>query len=268
MSSNEHWIIGSALFGLSLVLGAAATAMEFHKNSAFAQSSTVHPLPTFLDGARVPSLHDTWKSGEGKPSQEKSSQESKSQPSIAAPSKERGGEEPQAPSAANEVKKTTVAIDRPAATVRQRAEALSARFGGGEAAPASVEAPASEITTSALPDKSVPSSMPVQGDQAGAAAPEQPAEKTKVPAVTGVRSEPPSQLVKRVAIPPNPVRSPRRAQDRKPLWPPKSRVGAVPRTDRDGSSSARPPAVKREIPPVTIPSELRSLGWDVQVERH
>lgn len=266
MSSNEHWIVGSALLGLSLVLGAAATAMELHKNSAFAQSSTANPLPTFLDGARVPSLSDTWKSGEGKPSQEKSSQESESQPSIAAPSTERGGDEPQAPSAANEAKKTTVATDRPAATVRQRAEALSARFGGGEAAAASAEAPASEITTSALPTESMPSPPPVQGDQARAAAPEQPAEKTKVPAGTDVRSGPPSQTVKRIAIPPNPVRSPRWAQDRKPIWPPTSRVGAVPRIDEP--SSATPPEAKRESAPVTIPSELRSLGWDAQVGRH
>jgi hypothetical protein len=253
MSSNENWIVGSALLGLSLVLGAAATAMELHKNSAFAQSSTASSLPAFLDRARVPSLHDTWKSGDGEPSAE-------AQPGNVPRSQEQVGDEPVASSAANGAAQATETTDRPTATVRQRAEELSRRFGGGATAATPAQGDVSEITTSALPDKSVPSSRPVQSEQAATAAPEQPAKPPKRPLGVRVKKAQPPPKVKRAAIPPNPVRSPRTAQDRKPLWPPKSRVGAVPRS----GPPVAPPAAKRESPPVTIPNELQSLGWDSQ----
>ena len=253
MSSNENWIVGSALLGLSLVLGAAATAMELHKNSAFAQSSAAPSLPAFLDSARVPSLHDMWKSDDGEPSAE-------ARPGRAPRSQEKLGDEPETSSAANGAAQATEATDRATATVRQRAEELSRRFGGGAAAATPAQDDASEITTSALPDKSVPSLRPVQGEQAATVAPEQPAKRTKRPAGARVKTARPPRKVKRAAIPPNPVRAPRNAQDRKPLWPPKSRVGAV---SRPGPPAASP-AAKRESPPVTIPNEFQSFGWNSQ----
>ncbi len=253
MSSNENWIVGSALLGLSLVLGAAATAMELHKNSAFAQSSAAPSLPAFLDGARVPSLHDSWKSDDGEPSAE-------AQPGSAPRSQEKVGDEPETTSAANGAAQAIEATDHANATVRQRAEELSRRFGGGATTATPAQGDVAEITTSALPDKSAPSSIPVQSEKAATVAPEQPAKRTKRPAGARVKTAGPPRKVKRAAIPPNPVRSPRTAQDRKPLWPPKSRVGAVPRS----GPPAPPPAAKRESPPVTIPNEFQSFGWDSQ----
>lgn len=251
MSNNENWIVGSALLGLSLVLGAAATAMELHKNRAFAQSTTAPSLPAFLDGARVHSLHDTWKSGDIQSS-------TAPQPGNAANSQEPVGDKPEITSAANGAEQATEVTDRPTATVRQRAEELSQRFGGGAAAPA--QGDVAKITTSALPDKSAPPSTPVQSEKAATVTPEQPAQRTKRPADARVKTALPSRKLKRAAIPPNPVRSPRTAQDRKPLWPPKSRVGAVPRS----GPLAPPPTAKRESPTVTIPNEFRSFGWDSQ----
>jgi len=67
MSNNENWIFGSALLGLSLVLGAAATAMDPDKIGFSIQSSAPPSLPAFFDGTRLPSLQDTWKLGEGEP---------------------------------------------------------------------------------------------------------------------------------------------------------------------------------------------------------
>ena len=163
-------------------------------------------------------------------------------------------------SAANGAEQATEVTDRPTATVRQRAEELSQRFGGGATTAAPAQGDVAKITTSALPDKSAPSSTPVQSEKAAIVTPEQPAQRTKRPAGARVKTARPPRTVKRAAIPPNPVRSPRTTRDRKPLWPPKSRVGAVPRS----GPPAPPPAAKRERPPVTIPNEFQSFGWDSQ----
>jgi len=253
MSSNENWIVGSALLGLSLVLGAAATAMELHKNSAFAQSSAAHSLPAFLDSARVSSLHDTWKSDDGEPSAE-------AQPGSTPRSQEKVGDEPEISSAANGAAQATEATDHATATVRQRAEELSRRFSGGATAATPAQDDTSEITTSALPDKSEPSSRPVQGEQAATVAPEQPAKSTKRPAGARVKTARLPRKVQRATIPPNPVRAPRNAQARKALWLPKSRVGAVRRPGPPAAS----PAAKRASSPVTIPNEFQSFGWNSQ----
>ena len=254
MSNSENWIVGSALLGLSLVLGAAATAMELHKNSAFAQSSAAPSLPAFLDGALVPSLQDTWKSDDGEPSAE-------AQPGSAPRSQDKVGDEPETSSAANGAAQATEATDRATATVRQRAEELSRRFGGGATAATPAQDDAIEITTSALPDKSVPSSRPVQAEQAATVTPEQQAAKrTKRPEGARVKTARLPRTVKRAKIPPNPVRAPRNAQDRKPLWSPKSRVGAVPRPRPPAAS----PVAKRESRPVTIPDGFQSFGWSSQ----
>ena len=253
MSNSENWIVGSALLGLSLVLGAAATAMELHKNSAFAQSSAAPSLPAFLDGALVPGLQDTWTSDD-EPSAE-------AQPGSARRSQDKVGDERETLSTANGAAQATEATDRATATVRQRAEELSRRFGGGATAATPAQDYAIEITTSALPDKSVPSSRPVQAEQAATVTPEQPAAKrTKRSAGDRVKTARLPRTVKRAKIPPNPVRAPRNAQDRKPLWPPKSRVGAVPRPGPPAVS----PVAKRERPPVTIPSGFQSFGWSSQ----
>jgi hypothetical protein len=67
MSNNENWIFGSALLGLSLVLGAAATAINPDKNGSSMQSSVPPTVPAFFDGTRLPSLLDLWKLGDGEP---------------------------------------------------------------------------------------------------------------------------------------------------------------------------------------------------------
>jgi len=249
MSNSENWIVGSALLGLSLVLGAAATAMEPDKKAASAQSSASRPLPAFFDGARLPSLQDVWKQGDVGEST------AVPQPSNTAPSHERFVNESKTPLAANAAGRPTEGA-RPVTTVRQRAEELSQRFGGGAKAMSPAEGEASEITTGALPDDSAWTPTTAQGEQAATVAAE-PANERKPAAGVKAETTPPSPTIKQAAIPPTPVRAPRTAQFRKPLLPPKSRVGAVPRL-----KPLAAPAARRGSPPVTIPTQLQSLGWD------
>lgn len=254
MNSNENWIVGSALLGLSLVLGATAAAMEPDKNGVFAQSSPSHSLPVFFDGARLPSLHDMWKRRDGAPT-------AVPQPGNTTLGQDLSVNDAETQSAANAAAEPAEEVGRPVATVRERAEELSQRFGGGATAATPAEGDVSEITTSALPDRSAPA----QGERAATVAPK-PANESETAAAVGVKAALPSPKVKpspkgkRAAIPPIPLRAPPIAQVRKPLLPPTSRVGAVPRS---GPSAG--PVKKPASPQHTIPTQLQSFGWNAQV---
>jgi len=255
MSNNENWIFGSALLGLSLVLGAAAAAMEPDKNSAFAQSSAFSSLPTFLDGARLPSFQSLWKRDDDEPT-------AVAQPSNAARIDDRIVNEPKTPTVANVAGQPPENADRSTTTVRQRAEELSRRFGGGATGPTSAppQNGTSKITTSALQAESVPGQE--QGEQA-ATVTLKPENESKRAVSVGVKTAPSPPRVNRAAIPPIPLRAPRTAQVRKLLLPPKSHVGAAPLSDPPAA-----PAEKPASPQHTIPTQLQSLGWDTQVQSH
>jgi len=254
MSNNENWIVGSALLGLSLVLGAAAAAMEPDKNGAFAQSSAYSALPAFLDGARLPSFQDLWKGDDGEPT-------AVTRPSNAALVDDRLVNEPETPTVANEAGQPPESADRPVTTVRQRAEELSRRFGGGatEPTPAPSQTGVSEFTTSALPAEPVPA--PETGDQAATVTLEPESESYRAVSV-GVKTAPLPPKAKQAAIPPIPLRAPRTAEVRKLVLPPKSHVGAVP----PSKPPAAAPDEKPASPQHTIPTQLQSLGWDTQVQ--
>lgn len=251
MSNNENWIFGSALLGLSLVLGAAAAAMEPDKDGAFAQSSTSFSLPAFFDGTRLPSLQNMWKLGGGEPT-------AVLQPENEVLSQDRLVNEPEKPSAANAAGQPPENADRSVATVRQRAEELSRRFGGGATEPTSAppQNGTPNISTSALPAESVPE----QGEQAATVTLE-PNNDSKRAVSMGVKTAPSSPKAKRVVIPPIPLRAPRTAQVHKLLLPPKSHVGAA-----FPSKPPAAPAEKPASPQHTIPTQLQSLGWDTQVQ--
>jgi hypothetical protein len=255
MSNNENWIFGSALLGLSLVLGAAAAAMEPDKNGSFMQSSAPPSLPAFFDGTRLPSLQDMWNLGVGEPA-------AVSQPENAALSQDRIINEPKTPTVANVAGQPPENADRSTTTVRQRAEELSRRFGGGAKAPtpAPPQNEISKITTSALQAESVPGQE--QGEQVATVTLE-PENESKRAVSVGVIKAPSSPKAKRAAIPPIPLRAPRTAQVRKLLLPPKSHVGAAPLSNPPAA-----PAEKPASPQHTIPTQLQSLGWDTQVQSH
>ena len=208
MSNNENWIFGSALLGLSLVLGAAATAMDPDKIGFSIQSSAPPSLPAFFDGTRLPSLQDMWKLGEGEPA-------AAPQPENAALSQDRVVNDPETPSAAHAAEQPTEEADRLAATVRERAEKLSQRFGGGAKTATPTQGDVSEITTSALPED--PAS--VQSDPAATVA-SKPVNENKPAASIGVETAVPAPIVKQTAIPPIPIRAPRIAQVAKRRSPP------------------------------------------------
>jgi hypothetical protein len=250
MINSERWIVGSALLGLSLVLGAAATAMEPDKKAPSAQSTPTLSLPAFVDGARLPGLQDTWRQANGEPAPVP-------HPSNPELARDRLVNEHETPVVANATAEQTKYA---AATVRERAEELSLRFGGG-ASPATTatgDVPGPDITTSALENDAVPARA--QGEQAATVAPE-PTNLTR--AAGGVKAEKKTTpVVKGAAIPPIPVRAPRTAQVRKNLLPPASRIGAVPRSEPPVAPVA--PAIKRASPSVVIPSQLQSFGWASQ----
>ena len=248
MINSERWIVGSALLGLSLVLGAAATAMEPDKKAPSAQSTATLSLPAFVDGARLPGLQDTWRQANGEPAPVP-------HPSNPELAHDRLVNEHETPVVVNATAKQTKYA---AATVRERAEELSLRFGGGASPATTAAGDVPETTTSALANDPVPARA--QGEQAATVAPE-PTNLTRAAAGVKVEMTPPP-AVKRAAIPPIPVRAPRTAQVRKKLLPPASRIGAVPRSEPLVAPVA--PAVKRASPPVTIPSQLQSFGWASQ----
>jgi len=200
MNDNENWIFGSALLGLSLVLGAAAAAMEPDKNGSSMQSSAAPSISAFFDGTRLPSLQDMWKLGGGEPA-------AVSQPENAALSKDRLVNEPETPSAALAAEQPIEKADRSADAVRERAEKLSQRFGGGAKTATPTQGDVSEITTSALPED--PTSAQI--DPVATIAPK-PVNKNKPAARIGVETVVPAAMAKRAAIPPLPVRAPRIAR--------------------------------------------------------
>jgi len=208
--------------------------MEPDKNGSTVQSSAPPSLPAFFDGTRFPNLQDMWKFGVGDPA-------AVSQPENAALSKNRLVNEPETPSAAQAAEQPTEEADRPADTVRERAEKLSQHFGDGAKTATPTQGDVSEITTSALPED--PASA--QSDPAATIAPK-PVKANKPAASIGVETAVPAPKVKQAAIPPRPVRAPRIARVRKTLLSPKSRTGAVPRSGTPAS-----PAAKRSRPPVS-----------------
>jgi hypothetical protein len=208
MSNSENWIFGSALLGLSLVLGAVATAMEPDKNGFSMQSSAPLSLPAFFDGARFPSLQDVWKLSEGEPVVVP-------QPENAALSQDRVVNDSETPSAAHPARQPTEEADRRAANVRERAEKLSQRFGGRAKTTTPTQGDVSEITTSASPEG--PATAPI--DPAATVAPK-PINANKPAASIGGKTVVPAPKAKRAAIPPVPIRAPRIARVAKRRSPP------------------------------------------------
>ncbi len=199
MSNNENWIFGSALLGLSLVLGAAAAAMEPDKNSTSMQSSTQPSLPAFFDGTRLPSLQDIWKLGIGEPAGVPQREKSLRQDRLV--------NEPESPLATHAAEQLSEEANRAAATVRERAAKLSQRFGGGAKVAIPTQDNVSEITTSALPEDLASA----KSDPAATLAPE-PTNENKPAASIGVETAVPAPIAKQAAIPPLPVRAPRIAR--------------------------------------------------------
>ena len=200
MSNNENWILSSALLGLSLVLGAAAAAMEPDKNGSSMQSSASPSLPAFFDGARLPSLQDMWKLGVGEPA-------AAPRRDNAVLSQDRLVNESESPSTAHTSEQPTEEADRAADTVRERAEELSQRFGGGAKSAKPAQGDISEITTGALPED--PASAPFA--PAITFAPK-PVSANRPAASIGVETVVPAPMAKQAAIPPLPVRAPRTAR--------------------------------------------------------
>lgn len=199
MNNNENWIFGCALLGLSLVLGAAAAAMEPDKNSSSMQSSTPPTLPAFFDGTRLPSLQDMWKLGISKPAGVHQREKLLRQDRLV--------NEPESPSATHAAVQSSEEAKRAAATVRERAEKLSQRFGGGTKIAKPAQDNVSEITTSALPEN--PPSA--KSDPAATVAPK-PTNVNKPAASIGVETAVPAPIAKQAAIPPLPNRAPRIAR--------------------------------------------------------
>ncbi len=167
---------------------------------------------------------------------------------------------PESLSAANAVAQPAEAADGPIATVRQRAEELSQRFGGGADTPMPAQHSDAKIATGTLPNSPASTAKPKQREQTVAGAPAQ-TNDSKTAAGVRATAELPQPKVKSAAIPPIPLRAPRIAQAPKAKLPPKSRVGAVPRSKTPVVAPAKEPA----SPQFSIPSQLQSFGWDAQV---
>jgi hypothetical protein len=254
MGAREGMIVGSVLLAICFLASTAPRALEPVQPGMSVGASSA--LPDFLDDDRLPALQEAWRSGDGR------SETALSAPQSALPVA--------MPSAIG------------AASVRERAEELSRRFGATTGA-----APQTEPRSVTIPPAVVPEAAP-DSEQTAAPSVMPPRKSAVQTAKTSANAPYPTETAStqkdftadklRLAAPPPPPERlpplPRRApESRSVSLAPTKAVVARPRAARTYDTYSEAPRAKPAVPPgdpkaalrgTILTNELHSFGWNSQ----
>lgn len=260
MGAREGMIVGGALLAFSFLASAAPQALEPVQSGSSAGSSSAPMLPAFLDDDRLPALQEAWRANV------------------------QGPETGALPAEPSPVANAPSAGDESAATVRERAEELSRRFGVTTGPAAKTPPPSVTIPPAVIPAAAQPEIKP--GRAKAAVKPVMPARKSAMhPANTDANPAYPTDTAStekdfsaeksRLAAPPPPPESipplPRRAPQSRSATAAATKASVTrpgpAHTYRSTTSvdpTKPPPDPKAALRGTILTNELRAFGWNSQ----